>query len=160
MATDLVRGSYAGKETYLYYNSGTNETPTWVVMTRARNIQSNRARTNSEVEFHGSDETGSIPGYKTFSGSFEYVRRLGADTVYDALVAASIAGTPIELVHLNGTIVLTASKGWRAPVLLGEFAESASGNDGVVVTIPFVKADCHDADGDQVNYVAFTGTTP
>lgn len=160
MASDLTRGAYSGRETFFYYNSATNASPTWVELKRARNVQSNRGPNLSDIEFHGAAEMAAIPGYKKFSGSFEYVRRRGADTVYDALVAARDAGNILELVHLNGTILLDESVGWRCPVLLGEFSESANGNDGVVVTIPFSKADAYDASGDSVDYAAFTGTTP
>lgn len=160
MASDLTRGAYSGRETFLYYNSASNASPTWEEIKRARNIQTNRGPNLADIEFHGAAETAAIPGYKTFSGSFEYVRKAGADTVWDALVAARDAGSILELVHLNGTILLTASVGWRAPVILGEFSETANGNDGVVVTIPFTKADAYDSSGDSVDYAAFTGTDP
>lgn len=160
MASDLTRGAYSGKETKLYYNSATNASPTWVEIVRARNVQTNRGPNLAEVEFHGAAETASIPGYRKFAGSFEYVRKAGTDTVYAALIAARDAGSIIELVHLNGTILLDASVGWRCPVLLGEFSETANGNDGVVVTIPFAKADAFNSGGSSVDYAAFTGTTP
>lgn len=160
MATDLVRGAYSGKETFTYYNSATYASPTWVEMKRVRNVQFNRGPNLSEVEMHGAAETGNIPGYKNFSGSFEYVRKIGTDTVFAALIAARDAGSIVDLAQLNGTVVLDASTGWRAPVVLGEFSETANGNDGVVVTIPFAKADAFDGSGDPVNYASFTGTTP
>lgn len=160
MASDLTRGTYTGRETKLYYNTATNASPTWAEIPRARNVQKNRGPALTETDFHGAAETGNSPGYKKFSGSFEYVRKRGADAVYEALSAAQEAGNPIELVHLNGSIDLGESKGWRAPVYLGEFSEPSNGNDGVVVTIPFAKADVHDAAGNPVNYVAFEGTAP
>lgn len=160
MATDLDRGAYSGKETFLYYNTATYASPTWAEIVRARNVQINRGPNLAEIEFHGAAETANIPGYARFSGSFEYVRRKGTDTVFAALLTARDAGSIVDLVHLNGTILLTESIGWRAPVLLGEFQETANGNDGVIVTIPFAKADAYDSGGDEVNYAAFTGTTP
>ncbi|MCM2369644.1 hypothetical protein [Aporhodopirellula aestuarii] len=159
MASDLTRGSFSGKETFLYYNSASHASQTWVEISRARNIQTNRGPALTEVEFHGAAETGNIPGYLKFAGSFEYVRKLGADTVWDALVAARDAGSILELAHLNGPIDEDASKGWECPVLLGEFSEPANGNDGVVVTIPFAKADAFDASGDPVNYAALSGSS-
>lgn len=160
MPSDLSRGAYSGRETFLYYNSATYATPTWAEIKRARNVQTNRGPTLADIEFHGASETAAIPGYEKFTGSFEYVRKKGTDTVYDALVTARDAGSIVDLVHLNGTILLTASVGWRCPVLLGEFSETANGGDGVVVTIPFSKADAYNAGGDSVDYAAFTGTTP
>lgn len=157
--SDLTRGSYSGKETKSYYNSATYASPVWVELERIRNVQRNRGPSLNDVEFHGANETGAVPGYVAMSGSFEYVRRKGADTVYDFLVAAQEAGDIVDFAYLNGTILLTSSVGWRCPILLGEFAETSNGNDGVVVTIPFTKADAYNTSG-AVNYVAFTGTTP
>jgi hypothetical protein len=79
--------------------------------------------------------------------------------VYAFLLAAQEAGDIVDFAHLNGTILLDESVGWRCPILLGEFAETSNGNDGVVVTIPFTKADAYNESG-AVNYAAFTGTTP
>jgi hypothetical protein len=160
MASDLTRGAYSGKETYLYYNSATNATPTWVAIPRARNIQVNDGPALADVEFHGASATAQIPGYAGFNGSFEYVRRRGTDTVFAALQTAARAGNIIELVHLNGPINDSDSIGWRAPCLLGQFAETANGGDPVVVTIPFSKADAYNSGGTSIERVAFTGTDP
>lgn len=159
MTTGLTRGAYSGKETVLYYNSADYETPTFVEIKRARNVQKNRGPALTDIEFHGAEETGAIPGYRAFNGSFEYVRRNGVDTVYDALLEAQENGDIVDLVHLNGLITGEESVGWRCPVLLGEFAETANGNDGVVVTVPFRKADAFDENGDAVDYAAFEGSS-
>lgn len=159
MASDLTRGAYSGRETKLYYNSATHASPTWVEIKRARNIQTNRGPALSDIEFHGASETKAIPGYKKFAGSFELVRKRGADTVYDAIIEAREAGSIIELVHLNGSITDDDSKGWMCPVLLGETGDTANGGDGVAVTIPFQAADAFDASGDEVNYQAFSGSS-
>ncbi|EMI19089.1 hypothetical protein RMSM_03985 [Rhodopirellula maiorica SM1] len=160
--TDLTRAAYAGKETKLYANiGGTYASPTWVEITRARNVQRNRGPALSDIEFHGAEETGAVPGYRAMKGSFEYARMRGTDTVWAALEAARDAGDIVDLAHLNGPITSSASKGWRCPVLLGETSGSANGNDGVIDTIPFSKADCNlVSDGSAVNYVAFSGTDP
>ena len=156
MASDLTRGAYSGRETYLYYNTATNASPTWAEIPRARNIQYSDGPGLTEIEFHGAASTGNIPGYDKFSGSFEYVRKRGTDTIYAALLAAMRARTPLELEFLNDDIGNTGATGWRAPVLLGEFQETANGGDGVVVTIPFGKADAYDAGGDAVEVADVT----
>lgn len=160
MASDLDRGAYSGKETFLYYNTATSATPTWAEIPRARNVQMNRGPNLAEIEFHGASETSNIPGYKRFSGSFEYVRKKGTDTVFAALESARDAGDILQIGHLNGPVNVTGSVGWKCPVLLGEFSETANGNDGVVVTIPFAKADAYLANGDAVECESFTGSTP
>ena len=109
---------------------------------------------------HGAAEVGSTPGYQRTSGSFDYVKRKGTDTVWDALVAAREGRLPIEIGHLDGPINNSDSKGWQCPVYLGEFGEPSNGNDIVVVTIPWTKADVFDAEGAPVDYDTLTGTTP
>lgn len=156
MASDLTRGAYSGKETALYYNSATHATPTWVRILRARNVQYTDGPGLSEIEFHGATSVGNIPGYDKFAGSFEYVRRRGVDAVYAALLAARRARTPVELQFLNDLITVDGANGWMAPVLLGEFSETANGGDGVVVTIPFAKADAFDAGGAAVEVTDVT----
>ena len=160
MPSDLTRGAYSGKETFFYYNSGTYATPVWEEIPRVRNITVNDGPALADVEFHGSQNTSQIPGYSGFNGSFEYVRRVGTDAVYAFLKAASEAGDIVDLVHLNGVITDSASTGWRAPGILGQFAETANGGDPVVSSVPFSLADAYDSSNVQINKVAFTGTTP
>src|SRR5690606_41856137 len=113
-----------------------------------------------ESEFKGGAYTANMTGYRKFAGSFEYVRKSGTDTVYASLVTARDDGSIIEIAHLIGPVDETGPTGWQCPVLLGEFAETTNGGDGVVVTIPFAKADAFDASGDPVNYAAISGSTP
>ncbi len=155
MATDLVRGAYSGKETHLYYNSATNASPTWVEVPRARNISVNDGPALADVEFHGSENTSQIPGYKAFNGSLEYVRSRATDAVYTALKAASEAGDIIELMHVNAPYEISGAvnpdaKGWRAPCIFGQFAETANGGDPVVASVPFSLADAYDSSGNQI----------
>ncbi len=150
MASDLVRGAYSGRETKLYRNSATKASPVHVELDRARNVQYTDGPGLSEVVTHGAGSTGNIPGYDKFSGSFEYVRKRGVDANYDALKAARKAKSIICLRFLNDDITVVGATGWDAHVLLGEFSETANGGDGVVVTIPFAKADAYDASGDAV----------
>ncbi|MDA7492691.1 hypothetical protein N8510_01200 [bacterium] len=164
MATDLEKGAFAGKDTFLYYNSATYASPTWVEMVRSRNVQVTRGAATTEVEFHGASTTGNIHGYSSFSGSFEYVKRLGTDAVFAALEAARDNKTIVDIIHLNGPETLPASStadpsvGWRAPVILGEFSETSNGSDSVTVTIPFVKADAYTAAGVAVDITDYTGS--
>lgn len=161
MPTDLTRGAYSGKETFLYYNTGTYASPTWVEIPRARNITVNDGPALADVEFHGSQNTSQIPGYSGFNGSFEYVRRTttvaAPDDVYDALKLASEQGDIVDMMHLNqnrveadGTTVNPDAIGWRAPCILGQFAETANGGDPVVASIPFSLADAYDSTGTQI----------
>lgn len=161
MPTDLTRGAYSGKETFLYYNTATYASPTWVEIPRARNITVNDGPALADVEFHGSQNTSQIPGYSAFNGSFEYVRRITTaatpDEVYDDLKAASEQGDIVDMLHLNQAIETgdppvtnPNAIGWRAPCILGQFAETANGGDPVVASIPFSLSDAYDSSGDQI----------
>lgn len=150
MTTGLTRGAYSGRETKLYINTGSHDSPTLVEIKRARNVQTTDGPSLSEIEFHGATSTGNIPGYDQFSGSFEYVKKRGVDAVFDALETARKNRDIVELRYMNDDNATSGAKGWQAPVLLGEFQETANGGDGVVVTIPFGKADAFDSSGDSV----------
>ena len=164
MATDLEQGAFAGKDTFLYLNSATYASPTWVEIVRARNVQLTRGSVTTEVEFHGASTTGNHHGYESFSGSFEYVKRLGTDTVFDALEGARDNRTVIDIIHLNGPETRPAnstadpSVGWRSPVILGEFSETSNGSESVTITIPFAKADAYTSAGVAVNITTYTGS--
>ncbi len=161
LSTDLSRGAYSGKETFLYYNTATYASPTWVEIPRARNITINDGPALADVEFHGSSNTSQIPGYSAFNGSFEYVRRRTTasvpDEVYDDLKAASENGYILDMMHLNqayetGNPAVTNPDaiGWRAPIILGQFAETANGGDPVVASIPCSLADAYDSSNNQI----------
>ena len=158
MASDLTKGAYSGKETFLYYNSATHASQTWVEIVRARNVTVNQEKSVDPVEFHGASETGHTVGYSGFTGTFEYVRRKGTDAVFSALETARNDGSSIELGQLNGPITDANSTGWQAPVYLGTFSETANGNDGVVVTIEFKKADVFDSTGASIPVDSLSGS--
>lgn len=160
MATDLSRGAYSGKETTFQYNSGTYAAPVWVTIARARNIQVTTGPALSDVEFHGTSNTSVIPGYSKFSGSFEYVRKRGTDTVWDAIQTARDKGDIIQIRHLNGPDDSSESTGWKAPVLFGENTASDNGGDPSVATVPFGLADAYDASEKQIAVEPDTGTDP
>lgn len=150
MASDLKRGSVSGKETVLLYNSATFAAAVWTEISRARNVSFSRGASLSEVNFHGSQQTKNVAGYGSASGSFEYVRRRGVDPVYNFLKNAADNGDIVCLRHMDGDNGTTGSQGWEAPVILGEFSETASGGDAVTVTINFGLADAFTDAGVEV----------
>ena len=158
MATDLDRGAYAGKETVSVYNSATHATPTWVEMARVRNLQFEQGPELKKVNFHGASASGAIPGYDEQSGSFEYVRKRGTDTVYAALVAARDNATIIEIGNLDGPLDDVNSVGWAMPVLLGKFSTTSNGGDEVVTTVNFEKADAYDGSDNEIAIFSITGS--
>ncbi|MEO1525787.1 MAG: hypothetical protein AAFX06_10135, partial [Planctomycetota bacterium] len=80
----LSRGAFSGREVFLAYDANTNagytddaasdEAASWVEITRFRNLSVTEGPSLNNVEQHGVDFVGAIPGYRSFSGSFEYVR--------------------------------------------------------------------------------------
>jgi len=159
--TDLVQGALSGKDCYLYYNSGTYASPTWVEIKRARNITFNLGSDLNDVEFHGSNNGSQIVGYSRCNGSFEYVRKAGGqagDSVYAFLYNAMMDAEFVDICCLDGEVTSGSHKGWRVCVYLGQFAQTANGGDAVVESIPFGRADAYDqATGAEIEVTEYTG---
>ena len=158
--TDLEQGAYSGKDCYLYYNSGTHATPTWVEIKRARNITFNIGNDLNDVEFHGTNNGSQIVGYSRCNGSFEYVRRTGGttgDSVYGFLYNAMMDGDFVDICCLDGEAAASGATGWRLTVYFGQFAETLNGGDAVVESIPFGRADAYDiATGNEIEVTQYT----
>lgn len=152
MADDLTRGTYAGKETFLYVNMGSHATPDWQEAKRVRNVTRELGPELSQVDMHGAKFSPSIPGYQRFTGSFEYVLKRGEDLIYAKLAEKREAGEPIEIRHLDNKDDVIGAKGWEAPVLLGAFSKTANGGDDVAETIPFELAEAYDGADAEVSY--------
>jgi hypothetical protein len=157
--TDLTAGAIAGREHVLVLNTGTHASPTLTEMPQARNFTWNKKRDSSAVEMHGNIENDHTTGNLTKDGSFEYVKKRGTDTTFDALNDAIDDGTIEEIGMLDGPANLDASAGVMYPLKLTELNEVANGNSETVYSISFVRVHAY-ASGTYVGDIAITGTTP
>ena len=161
----ITKGAIAGKDTFHYtdtmvgsYDSDdqTDEDAVWAELERTRNWRVSDGRNLQEVPFHGADIVGSITGYRAKSGSFEYVRKNGADAVFDFLFAAAKAGSVLMLRESLAAISISGTTGADYPVVLGEGEETRDGNNDVVQVFNFAFADAYDESGNRIGETAFT----
>lgn len=103
-----------GKDCYLYYNTGTNETPVWVEIDRAKDVNIDPASKGQAEQKSRASKFNYKRGTHIELGlSFGYDYTPGDDTVYAALLDSFLNGTPIQFAALDGPIETTGSQGWK-----------------------------------------------
>lgn len=126
----------AGKNCKLYYNSATHASPTWVLIDRAVDVSiSPFAKGEANVNSRASKWAKNIGTQIDAGISFGYRYKTGTDTVRDALIAAFLNGTPLEMAVMDGAIATTANRGLRAFMEIMEFPLDQPLADGVIVNV-------------------------
>ena len=104
-----------GKDCKAYLNNGgTHATPTWEEIKKAINVSANLGKGEADASARFSGWKLTKGALKELEISFTYRYKRGADTIFDALVAAYIADTPIEVVILDDEITTEGAQGPRA----------------------------------------------
>lgn len=158
--TDLTAGTIAGREHVLVINDGTHAAADFIAMPQARNLTFNKKRDATVVELHGSEGNDHSVGNMTKDGAFEYVKRRGADDIYDKINDAIEDSTIEEIGILDGPANSSNSVGIAYPMKLTEMNMVANGNSETVYSVSFVKVKAYDASDDLVDEFAITGTDP
>jgi len=104
----------AGRNGKLYYNAGTHASPSWVLITRARDVEVTNEKDDVEIDDRASAHKKSIGGGKSLGLSFGYTHRIGTDTVFAVLLDSYNAGTAVQIAAMDGLITTAGQKGWRA----------------------------------------------
>ena len=110
----LTPAPVVGKDCKLYLNAGTRTTPTWTEVKSAINVSANLGKGEADVSARYSSWKLSKGSLKELEISFTYRHRIGADTVFDALLAAYINGTPKEFAVMDAAITESGAQGPRA----------------------------------------------
>lgn len=110
----LVERPVTGLECKLYYNTGTHASPTWVEITRAINVSFSISKGEADQSSRTSGWRKTKGTLKDLEITFTYRKKQGTDTVFDALQAATIAGTVYEYAVLDGANTETGAQGIRA----------------------------------------------
>jgi hypothetical protein len=119
----------AGRSCKAYYNTGTHATPVWVEIARGQDFSIDPTAETAEAAMRGSKWKKSFPTHLGLAATFGYLKKDGADTVYNALVAAFTGQTAMEFAFMDAAIATTGSKGWRAFFLVtGVKDDQAMGN--------------------------------
>lgn len=111
-----------GANMKLYYNSGTNASPTWVDIDEVGDVRTNGIEWSSGVLARRSNTyKKEIPArIEPITITFTLIHGLDA-TVFDVLRAASMAGTVYQFAIMNGSIETSGNEGFTVPGWLKRF---------------------------------------
>ena len=112
MAT-ITDGELIGAEAVAVYNTGTHASPTWVAITRAKDVSLNATKSKGTLSSRASRFKYGRGGLKEIALEMGYLYRRGTDAIWTMLNDSYVNGTIIEFWVGDGAIALTAAKGWR-----------------------------------------------
>jgi hypothetical protein len=110
----LTPAPVVGKDCKLYLNTGTHATPTWTEVKQAINVSANLGKGEADVSARYSGWKLTKGALKELEISFTYRHKVGADTVFDALLSAYMTGTPKEFAVMDAAITDSGAQGLRA----------------------------------------------
>lgn len=128
-----MAGEMNGLSAKTYYNSGTHASPTWVLIANAVDVSFSVGKNYGDVSSRASGWKKNAAALKDLTCSIGYRYKNGTDTVFDALRAAAIANTPIELFFADAASATTGTEGIRAYFDL-TMSEEQPLEDGVTAT--------------------------
>ena len=125
-----------GRDAKTYYDSASNwNSPTWVEIKR---IIDETITPSAELASGGSREDEYVDNEiasRSFEWNCTYRYRSGADTVYTALLAAYVAGTPLYMSFMDKSITTDGAKGWKVPILIDQMPQQKNLGDLKEVTV-------------------------
>lgn len=110
----VVERPVYGGECKLYYNTATNASPTWALITRAIDVSDNLTMDDVDASSRVSDWKAHLAGQKDLEITFTYRKKQGTDTIFAALVAAATAKTQIQFAVMDGLMADTGVQGIKA----------------------------------------------
>jgi hypothetical protein len=125
-----------GRDAKSYYNTGaTWSSPTWVEITgiidETITPSADLATGGSRAEEYEDNEIAS----RKFEWNCTYRYKTGTDSVYAALLAAYVAGTPLYMAFLDGSASVDGSKGWKVPILIDQMPQTKNLGDLAECTV-------------------------
>jgi hypothetical protein len=125
-----------GRDAKTYYNTASDwASPTWVEITKiideTPTPSADLATGGSREEEYEDNEIAS----RKFEWNCTYRYKKGDDSVYAALLAAYVAGTPLYMAFLDGSVSVDGSKGWRAPILIDQMPQTKNLGDLTECTV-------------------------
>jgi hypothetical protein len=104
----------AGRDCKAYYNTGTNATPTWVLMPKVRDLSVPFDPGDSDVSCRAGKFKLSAQALIESGVEFGYLHVFGDETVRDALIATVVSGTVREFAIMDALIATSKARGLRA----------------------------------------------
>lgn len=130
----MAGSAVVGLDCYLYYNSATHATPTWVQIAQARDVRLALSAAEADVSSRECNFKLAMQGLKEFSLEFDYLHTLGADTVFDALLASFISGTAKEFFVSDQAAATTGAQGARFGGLVFSMDRNEAMDEGVTMS--------------------------
>jgi len=101
-----------GQDHKLYYNTGTNASPTWVLICIVGDVSLNISIGNAEIDLRCSNYLMGLPAKIEAGLDFTMARDIGG-TIHDALRAIALARTPTQFAVANAAIATTGTQYWK-----------------------------------------------
>lgn len=130
--------STVGHECFLYYNTGTQQSPTWSAIDTVRDV--NLTLSSNEVDDTSRTTQGwrsKLPGLREWGADFEMIYDT-SNTPWAAIRDAYLAGTAVEILALDGDINVDGKQGLRGTVFVTEFTRAEPLEDVVSNSTTFV----------------------
>lgn len=144
-----MSNAVTGNACKLYYNTGTDATPTWVEVTRAKDVSAPLSKGEADVSRRESNWKMSKGTLKEGGLEFGYQYKLGSDSVFDALVDSYLNGTPIQFAVMDQAIATSGAWGFKLFSEVMELPIDQPLEDGVVINVSAKPTD-HEESGSLV----------
>jgi hypothetical protein len=113
-------GLKVGNDLKLYYNAGTDASPTWTEMTMVGDVTVNLGVNPAEVDLRISTWLMNLPSKLTASFDVSMANDIGG-TVYDALRAIAFARTATQFASANANIATSGTEYFKAFCFFASF---------------------------------------
>lgn len=129
----ISAGSSIGQAGKLYYNSGTNASPVWVEIKRAKDVSIPLTKGEADVSRRESAWEMFIGALKSVGLTFGYQHKRGTDTVRTALLESFVNGTPMQFAAMDQDITADGAFGVKFYGEVMEFPLDQPLKDGQTV---------------------------
>jgi len=120
-----------GRDASINRNTGAAfGTVTWVAIANVQDVTLTSTRAKGDVSVRGTEFKQYVMGQKDVAVTFKIVF-VRADAGYAALLAAHVAGTPIQLAVLDGAATLSGAYGLNADWHVDEFSRGEPIDGGI-----------------------------
>ena len=124
-----------GMDAKLYRNTGTYETPTWVEITNAKDVNLNLEKGEADVTTRANQGWRATVGTLQ-DGSVEFEMVWDTDDAgFTAIQEAYFDGTPLEVAVMDGDIATSGSQGLRATMTVTNFSRNEPLEEAITVSV-------------------------
>lgn len=131
----IAAGSAIGHAAKLYRNTGTNASPVWSEIKRAKDVSVPLTKGEADVSRRESAWEMFIGALKSVGLSFGYLHKRGTDPDRTALLASFVSGTPIQFAVMDDDITADGAFGVKFYGEVFEYPLDQPLKDGQTVAV-------------------------